>query len=189
MVVNNLPQQFVIYFNKNYFYPEVHDRWSTIVRRMDLPYMSVEDFMNSQIKSITTPTISLSTKSQVSGQYNIQKRPGKELDAIIDKSFTITFKLTESYVTYLIMRDQIELYLKYFSPKDLYWPPVTVDYLSDEGFTYMRTSYNQVTPVSLSELSLSYSAELASYKEFSLSFAYNYIDYFIVEDEKLTKIN
>ena len=76
MVLNNLPQNFAVYFPQNFFYREVHDRWMPIIKKMLLPYMSVEDYMNAQIQSIDLPQINMQSQSQQAGRYTLLKRPG-----------------------------------------------------------------------------------------------------------------
>lgn len=176
MVLNNLPQSFQIYIQKDFLYPEVHKRFDDVVKRMNKPYVTLEDFINGQIKSITFPNLSAPTVTQNIGQYKIQKRGGKELDAVIEKSFNITFKLTESYLTYLILQMQFELYLKYGEVKPLYFPPIVIDLLNDAHLTTFRREYHQITPTSLSNVTLSYNAQLANFNEMSMSFAYNHIE-------------
>lgn len=178
-MLNNQPQMFRIYFQPNYFYPEVNEVWKNVVLRMPHQYMSIEDFMNAQIKSISFPAISGNTKSQQLGQYEIDKRPGKPVGAILNKTFNLSIKLTESYATYLIMRQQYTLYLKLIETKELYWPPVILEFLNDSGHAYYRSVYGQITPNSMSELSLNYSATLAQHTEFSMNFNFNYLEEYI----------
>lgn len=189
MVLNNLPQMFVIYFPKNYFYPEVIDQWEGEVKKLAHPYMNVEDFINSQIKSITFPGISTNNVKQQSGQYPITKRTGKEADALVSKNFTLDFKLTESYLSWLVLFTQYNLYLHYINVQCLYWPPIVLELLNDQGFSYFRTVYSQITPKSITEINFSYSAELASYKSFKMSFDFNYIDYYTNVNGKWVKLN
>lgn len=187
-VLNNLPQSFVIYLGKNFFYPEINDRYLLTIKRMGLPYRCLEDFMNAQIKDFTLPSFNLLTANQQGQQAKLTKRGGKELPEQMSKTFTISFKLTESYLTYLIMRDQMELFYRYPEFKKLYFKPITVDFLNDQGFAIFREEYTQVTPTSLSQVNLSYSSELASFKQFQLSCSYNYSNYYAINRETITQL-
>lgn len=193
MVLNNLSQSFVIYFGMNYFYPEVNDHWLPVIKKMYLPYRTVEDFMNSQIQTITFPAIDMPAVTQGHWQYENYKRNGKTLDQLTQKDSTgnITFKLTESYISYFIMREQLDLYLKYYDIQELYFSPIAVSLLDDAGIETVSYRYVQVTPISLSELSLSYAARLGTYSTFSMSFRFNFFEilYRDLDTGKLELIN
>lgn len=176
MVLNNLPQNFAVYFPQNFFYREVHDRWMPIIKKMLLPYMSVEDYMNAQIQSIDLPQINMQSQSQQAGRYTLSKRPGMALDEAMDKSLSITFKLTEGYTSYFIMRQQFDLYFQILKTKPLYWSPICVDLLDDFGHAIITYEQEQITPETMSNLSLSYAAKLGSYNTFDVTMKYNYFN-------------
>ena len=176
MLLNRLSQQFCIYFDINTFYPGVENTWLPLLKKMSLPYMSIEDFMNSQIQSFNFPGFSSTNPTQQIGLYQVSKRPGKQMDQLMDKTFSITFKLTESYITYFIMRQQYGMFLKLIEVQDLYFAPITVSLIDDAGFETISYTYHQITPTSLSELDLSYAATIASYNTFNMNFTYNYFD-------------
>lgn len=185
MVLNSLSQQFTFYLSKNFFYPEVREMWEPVIKRMGLPYRNLEDFMSAQIKAVSFDTLSQTTVTQQGQQYTLTKRAGKPLDALQNKEIQVTFRLTESNLTYLILQQNFEIYLKLNDVKPLYWPPFVLDLLSDEGFVMYRQVYQQVTPTSITAFNLSYAAQLSEYTEFTMMFAYNYVDRYRVVDNKL----
>lgn len=179
MILNNKSQMFAIYFGENYFYPEIVKKYSPIINRMKLPYLTVEDFMNSCIQDVNLPGISLENAAQGRGQYQIEYSGGKELDAILDKTITLNFKLTETYLTYWILYDQIELYLKYGkNRKGIYWDPINITFLTDQGLELLTMEYREITPTNLGNLSLSYKSTLTQFNSISLNLHYNYIKNF-----------
>ena len=175
MVLNNRTQLFSFYFPSNYLLPEVSEKYKEYLQRMHLPFESCEDFLNSCIQTVNFPAVNIPNANQQRGQYEVEYTTGKELDAIVDKTLTITFKLTDSYLSYWIIRDQIELYLKYGeSKKNIYWNPLYLTFLSSAGYEINTFEFSQITPISLSELDLSYKAEIAQYNTFTLGVHYNY---------------
>lgn len=177
MVLNNCPQMFTFYFPSNFFYPEVKKKWEPIIEKMRLPYQSIDDFMNSQIQSVNFPGANLDTAQQQRWQYEVVYPGGKELEPLINKNLTITFKLTESYISYWIIWDQVDLYLHYKNEvtdhKPCWMEPINLAFLSDSGFMLTEFIFQEITPTSLSDLSLSYAAQVASYNTFSWSLNYN----------------
>ena len=179
MVLNNKPQMFVVSFPSNFFYPEVKERWAPIVERMRLPYQSVDDFMNAQIQTVTFPSLQMPLATQQRGQYEVGYYGGKELEVLIGKDLNITFKLTESYLSYWIMWDQLDVYLHYVNDyrdkKPCWMEPIQLSFLSDAGFELVQFTFREITPTSLSEINLSYDAQIAAYNTFTLGLHYNVI--------------
>lgn len=180
MVLNNKPQMFTIYFPSTFFYDDVCRKWGPIINKMRLPYQSVVDFMNSQIQTVTFPMLNVDTPMQQRGQYEVAYPSGKELEVLIDKSLRINFKLTESYISYWILWDQMDIYLHYgdkVNPREPIWmEPIRLGFLNDAGFMLTEFLFREITPVSLSELNLSYAASVASYNTFTWTLHYNNFD-------------
>ena len=103
---------FSVWFPSDFFYKEVEEKWTPFVEKMKLPYTNLVDFMNMQIEQISYPSIDIGSAKQQQGQFEIEYTSAKELEAIVPKDFTITMKLTESYLSYFIMYDQIKWYLE-----------------------------------------------------------------------------
>ena len=182
MVLNNKPQMFTAYFPSNFFYKEVEDKWGAFVERMKLPYRTVCDFMNSQIQSVNFPGFNMEVSEQGREQYNVVYPGGKEYEAIVGKDLNIVFKLTESYLSYFILLDQIWWYLRYADTvagepaevkKPVWMEPFHLRFLSDAGFGMTGFVFQEITPKSLTELQLSYAAQAATYNTFTLTLSYN----------------
>lgn len=166
-----------IWVSPNTFYPEVVDTWKPVFKRLFLPYVSLEDAFNAQITAISFPSVAHTPVKQGFQNYELTKRAGKQLDHMMDKTFTITCKLTESYITYFMARQQFDLFLKFGEvAKDLYIPPISVTILDDGGFEIITYTYSELTPISLSEFDLSYAARPGTFNTFTWTFAYNYFD-------------
>ena len=188
MVLNNKPQMFTVFFPSNFFYKEVKKRWEPIIEKMRLPYQSIDDFMNAQIQVVTFPSLTLENSQQQRNQYEVVYPTGKELEPSMSKDLSITFKLTESYISYFIMWDQLDIYLHYANmteeideyigdeKKPCWMEPIHLAFLTDQGFELTKFIFSEITPTSLSELNLSYSAQAAAYNTFSIGLHYNVFD-------------
>ena len=190
MLLNPLSQNFVIWLPANFFYDEVVKLWTPVFKRMFLPYLTIEDMFNSQISNLSFPSISSNSVTQQSQNYQITKRSGRQLDQDMGKDLTLTIKLSESYMTYFIARQQMDLYLKYGAQRPLYFPPINVTILDEGGFENITYTYYQLTPVSLSDFDLSYAAKPGSFNTFTWGFKYNYFDiYYRDESGNRVKMN
>lgn len=177
MLLNNLSQNFVVWFPANFFYNEVVKLWKPMFKRMYLPYLTLEDMFNAQITQISFPTISTQNVTQGLQNYRITKRSGQTLDQSMTKQLTLTIRLSDSYMTYFIARQQMELFLSWGEKyKNLYFPPINVTILDDGGHETITYTYYQITPSSLSDFDLSYSARPGSFNTFTWTFDYNYFD-------------
>lgn len=191
MLLNPLSQNFVIWLPANFFYSEVVKLWTPVFKRMFLPYLTIEDMFNSQITNLSFPSVNSNAVTQQSQNYQLTKRSGRQLDQDMGKDLTLTIKLSESYMTYFIARQQMDLYLKYGSnQKELYFPPINVTILDEGGFENITYTYYQLTPISLSDFDLSYAAKPGSFNTFTWGFKYNYFDiYYRDENGNRVKMN
>ena len=171
-ILNAKLNQFAIWFPQDFFYPEIRERWTPIVKRLKLQYLSLEDYFNATVQSVSFPEVSLSPNNQPQTMFNIKYRGGKELEPILDKNLTITFKLTEGFITYWMLFDQIELFQQY-GAKQPFWPSMYVSFLDHHGFELMSFEFQKIVPTLLSQFSVSYSTVAADFNTFSLNIAYN----------------
>lgn len=179
MLLNPLSQNCVIWFPANFFYNEVVNLWKPVFKRKFLPYLTIEDMFNAQITQISFPSITANNVTQGLQNYQITKRGGKQLDQMMNKSLTLTIKLSESYMTYFIARQQMDLFFQYgygHGVKNLYMPPLNVTILDEGGFENITYTYYQLTPETLSDFDLSYSAKPGNFTTFTWGFKYNYFD-------------
>lgn len=172
MILNSLNNQFVIIFPPGFFYPEIVKRWEPVVKRMKLPYQSLEDFINATVQSITFPSVDINGVQQPQSQFQIQYRPGKELEPLIEKNLTITFKLSEGFISYWILFEQIEMFLEY-GEKVPFWPPLYVSFLDHKGFELVVFSFEKIIPTSLSQFEVAYSQTAADFNTFNMGIRYN----------------
>lgn len=173
MLLNSLNNQYIIKFSKTFFYPEIHERWTPIIKRLKLPYESIEDFINSSIQSLNFPSVELPTVEQGQQQFKIAYRNGKELEPLFDKNLTVTFKLSEGFITYWILFEQIELFMNVYNVKKTFWDPMYVSFLDHHGFELIAFTFNQITPTSLSQFDISYATTTAEFNTFTLNLRYN----------------
>ncbi len=172
MILNSLNNQFVVQFPKGFFYPEIVARWTPVVNRLKLPYESLEDFINATVQSISFPAIELPAVTQPQGQFKIMQRPGKELEPLVEKNLTVTFKLSEGFISYWIMFEQIELFQEY-GERIPFWPPMYVSFLDHHGFELVAFSFEKIIPLNLGQFEISYAQTAAEFNTFTLLLRYN----------------
>jgi len=172
MILNSLNNQFVVAFPKGFFYTDIVAKWTPVVNRMKLPYENLEGFINACVQSITFPSVELPPVEQQQGQFRIQYRPGKEMEPLIEKNLTVTFKLSEGFISYWILFEQIEMFLNYEQTVP-FWPPMYVSFLDNKGFELVAFSFEKIIPLSLSQFSVSYAMAAAEFNTFEMTVRYN----------------
>lgn len=172
MILNAKHNNFVILFSQNFFYPEVENRYKPIIQRLKLPYDTTVDFLNACIQSVSFPELNVNIVNQQESQYNITWRGGKELEPIFDKTLTVTFKLTEGFISYWMLFEQIEWFLTYGKTLP-FWPPMFLSFLDHNGFSLVDFTFEQLTPTNLSQFDVNYSNVATEFNTFTLTMKYN----------------
>ena len=171
-ILNAKNNMFTIWFPPNFFYPEVVRKWEPVVKRLKLTYNTIEDFFNASIQSVTIPELSLQVPTQQQRQFEIGYKGGKELEPVFQKTLDVTFKLSEGFITYWIIFDQIEEYLTY-KEGDVFWPPMYVSFLDHHGLELVAFEFNMIVPTGLSQFDVSYATTAADFNTFVLGLRYN----------------
>jgi len=171
-ILNAKLNQYAIWFPKDFFYPEIRERWTPVVKRLKLQYLSLEDFFNASIQSVTFPQVNLIPVTQPQTMFQIKYRGGKELEPILEKNLTITFKLTEGFITYWMLFEQIEAFQLY-SDKAPFWPSMYISFLDHHGFELVTFEFQKIVPLGLTQFNISYSTAAAEFNTFSLNLSYN----------------
>lgn len=69
-------------------------------------------------------------------------------------------------------------------------PGISISILDDGGFEIITYTYNEITPINLSDFDLSYSARPGSFNTFTWTFAYNYFEIWYRDTQnKRTKLD
>jgi hypothetical protein len=173
-ILNAKNNMFTIWFPPNFFYPSIVKKWEPVIKRLKLPYQSIEDFFNASIQSVTMPSLDLNNPTQQQSQFEIGYKPGKEMEPILEKNIDVVFKLTEGFISYWIIFEQIEEFLRYDNAEnDVFWPSMYVSFLDMHGFELVAFEFNQVIPRNLSSFEVSYATTAADFNTFTLGLRYN----------------
>lgn len=171
-LLNAKLNMYSVWFPKDFFYPEIEARWTPVVKRLKLQYQSLEDFLNASVQSVSFPEMSLNLATQPQTMYQIAHRGGKELEPILDKNLTVTFKLMEGFITYWMLFEQIELFQKYTDTSP-FWPSMYVSFLDHHGFELLVFEFQKIVPQGMSQFNLNFSTVAADFNTFTLNLTYN----------------
>jgi hypothetical protein len=173
-ILNAKNSMFTIWFPPNFFYPSVVKRYDPVIKRLKLPYQTIEDFFNASIQAVTFPSVELYNPEQQQSQFRIGYKPGKELEPIFEKNLDITIKLSEGFISYWILFEQIEEFLRYDNEeKGVFWPSMYISFLDHHGFELLIFEFEKIIPRNLTSFDISYSSTAAEFNTYTLGLRYN----------------
>ena len=91
-LLNSKHSNFVLNFPKNWFYPEIVDKYNVFFQMPSMPYKTIESFMSFSIQSISWPTITAINVEQYKKEGKLMWKGGNNTIFNIAKEFTITFR-------------------------------------------------------------------------------------------------
>jgi hypothetical protein len=174
MILSAKNNNFIVRFNKGFFYESVVDKYETYIKRLPIPYENLHDYMTAGIQAMTFPALTAEPVEQILYEDNYTSKGGLRLERYLERQFNITFKLYEGYINYWVMFDMFRAFYD-LDNKEAFLPDVTLSFLDQTGFEFVAVEFHQVLMTNISELELNYSSNTAEFKTFNMNFKYNYI--------------
>lgn len=173
MILNSRNNSFALFLPPDFFAEEIKEKYKKYYQSLILPYDTIEDFMSSTIQSIDFPGWNM----QPVGQTRIlgKKQDYKNSTPIPDlftREFSITFKMTDSFLNYWIFLDNAYNYLDFSNKTSDYLSPIRLSFLSNEGYLVSSVVFNKPILKSQDGISMSYSSVSPNFNTFKVSFAY-----------------
>jgi len=174
MILTSKNNNFIVRFNRGFFYPSIVERYETYLKRLPIPYENLHDCMTASIQACTFPALTAETVEQILYEDNYTSKGGLRLERYLSRDFSLTFKLYEGYINYWVMFDMFRAFYD-LDNKEKFLPDVTISFLDQTGFEFIAVELHQVLMTSISELELNYSSNTAEFKNFTMNFKYNII--------------
>ena len=177
MILNARQNGFCFLLPKGFLDPSVVQKYEGYVKRMPVPYDTLNDFINATIQSVNFPTLrTVDTTEQIRpGGFKQTYKSATTLQNLIQRDFTVTFKLGEGFINYWIIYENIVKFLDFQNPEQ-YLPDFRLLLLDNEGIVMSSILLQQPTVTSLSELQLNYSSTTPQFSTFSVGFRCNYVN-------------
>ena len=127
MILNARQNGFIFNFPKGFVVDSVVNKYEKYVKRMPIPYDTVNDFINSTIQQVNFPTLrTIDTAEQIRpGGFKQTYKSATTLQNLIQRDFTVTFKLGEGFINYWILYENIIKFLDFQILNNIY---KTLDY-------------------------------------------------------------
>lgn len=198
MVLNSRQNSFLVNLPQDFFNSTIDAKYEKYYRNLILPYRSISDFMASTIQTVNFPglTTVLPTQTRTLGKVQ-EVQSAKPIADMFTRDLKLTFKLTDSYLNYFIMMDNV---LNYLEPANVnpnntqnslgqalsntqtsnsnhpYFSPIRLTLLNNEGYGVSSIVFNRPMITSISALTLSYSSTTPQFQQFTVDFKYYNFD-------------
>jgi hypothetical protein len=177
MILNARQNGFIFNFPRGFIVPEVVEKYQGYIKRMPIPYDTINDFINATIQSVNFPTLrTVDSVQQVRpGGFTQSYKSATTLQNLIQRDFTVSFKLGEGFINYWVIYENIVKFLDFNNPVQ-YFPDFRLLLLDNEGIIMTSVILEQPIVTSLSEIQLNYSSTTPQFSTFSVGFKCNYVN-------------
>jgi hypothetical protein len=172
MILNARNNQFVFRLPKGFLYQQLEDKYSFYLKRLPTPFSSMLDYLNHTIQSVTFPQVSADEVEQTLDKRPQYWRQSFDLERVITKEFTVTFKTADGFLNYWVLFEQLKLFLYEGNMED-YFPDMQLIMLDRDGYQLATISFRQPLMKSMDALEMSYGQNAFDFKTFSVTFKYN----------------
>jgi len=183
MLLNSRNNLFVFNFPKQFMPKEIADKYRKYLNR--IPGNVIEeplDFLNYTIQSINLPGMGYEpvTQMQKPGR-NMIYRDTKPVQELFQKEFNITFQLVDGYINYWMLMDILNYYYRFDLVKR-HLDDLNVRVQDSEGNVLVTARVMGPLFTKLGDLSMSFADNVAEFKTFDITIAYNEFQVVIEND-------
>lgn len=172
MILNARQNSFLFLFPPDFFNAEIKEKYKKYYQSLILPYDSIEEFMTSTIQSIEFPSWSMTLPQQTRiGGKKQEYKSALPVEDYFKREFTLTFKLTDSYLNYFIFLENAFKFMN-FDNKTQTYSPMRLCLLNNEGYLVSSLIFKNPIIKGMNGLNLSYSSATPDFKTFQANFQY-----------------
>lgn len=183
MLLDSRNNLFEFNFPRNFIPAEIANKYKPYLNR--IPGNIIEepiDFINYTIQGINLPGMGFEpvTQQQYPGR-NIQWRSTLPTQELFQKEFTVVFQLVDGFINYWILLDTLNYYYS-FSTERHFLDDLNIRMMDSEGHIIVTARIKRPIIKNISDLTMSFSSNVAEFTTFELSIAYNELEIVIELD-------
>jgi hypothetical protein len=189
MRLSSQSSQFVFNLPSDFLPVETISSYTPILEKNWIQYENVIDYLNSTIKSVNFPGLSIQTPEQnlLHGKKRSYLPATNINDIVTTREFTVTFRSVDSDLNYWMMYD---IFMKHYTDVDnLYIKPFTITCVDIHRDALYLIKFLEILNISLSDLNFDYSQQKVNAKEFTVTFKFNFISVeFLLNKSKVMEL-
>lgn len=189
MRLSSQSSQFVFSLPSDFLPQEIIAEYTTMLEKNWIQYENVIDYINSTIKSVSFPGLSVQTPEQtIMHGKKISYKPATNVNDIVSsREFTVNFRSVDSDLNYWILFDIFQKH--YLDVTHQYINPFTIMCVDIHRDAIYQINYYQIIALSLSENNFDYSQQRVNAKEFTMTFKFNFLSIeFILNKSKVMEL-
>jgi len=176
MRLSSQSSQFIFNLPSDFVKPELVFSYKPILEKNWVQYENIIDYINSTIKSINFPGVSLELPKQIlmRGKER-QYKPAKNVqDITTTHELTVTFRSVDSDLNYWLMFDIISKH--YLDVENAFVNPFTITCVDIHRDAIYVIRFYEIILKGLSDNTFNYSQQKVTSKDFTLNFHFNFYD-------------
>jgi hypothetical protein len=176
MRLSSQNSQFIFNLPQAFLKPEIISTYTPILEKNWVQYENVIDYLNSTIKSVNFPGISvdLVKRIEVRGKERFLKPSKNVQDITTTHDLTVTFRSVDSDLNYWLMFDIMSKH--YLDVDNAFLEPFTITCVDIHRDAIYIIRFYEIILKSLSDNTFNYSQQKVNAKEFTLTFHFNFYD-------------
>jgi hypothetical protein len=188
MRLSSQGSQFIFNLPSDFLPSEIIATYQPILEKNWVQYENVIDYLNSTIKSVNFPGITIETPIQtIMRGKQIAYKPSRNVQDIVGHDLQIKFASVDSDLNYWLMFDIVTKH--YLDVENLFLSPITITALDIHRDGIYVIKFFQVILKSLGGNTFDYSQQKVSAKEFELTFSFNFYDIeFLLNQSKVLEL-
>jgi hypothetical protein len=188
MRLNSQGSQFIFNLPSDFLPSEIIATYQPILEKNWVQYENVIDYLNSTIKSVNFPGITIETPTQtIMRGKQIAYKPSRNVQDIVGHDLQIKFASVDSDLNYWLMFDIVTKH--YLDVEHLFLNPFTITALDIHRDGIYVIKFFQIILKSLGGNTFDYSQQKVSAKEFELTFSFNFYDIeFLLNQSKVLEL-
>lgn len=168
---------------------EIISTYTPILEKNWVQYENVLDYLNSTIKGVNFPGVSIQTPEQslIRGKKRAYKPATNIQDIFTSREISVKFRSVDADLNYWLVYDIFSKH--YLDVINLYIKPLTITAVDIWRDAIYRINFREVIAMSLGEINFDYSQQKTNAKEFTLNFKFNFTDIeFLLNQSKVLEI-
>ena len=189
MRLSSQPSQFVFNLPSDFLPQEIISTYKPILEKNWVQYENVIDYINSTIKSVNYPGLSLNMPEQnlYHGKVRSYKPATNINDTLSNREISVSLRSVDSDLNYWLCVDILSKH--YLDVMNLYINPFRLTAVDVHRDAIYEIRFFEIIMSSIGDMTFDYSQQRVNAKEFTLNFRFNFIEVeFLLNKSKVLEL-
>jgi len=176
MRLSSQPSQFVFNLPSDFLPQEIINSYKSVLEKNWVQYENVIDYINSTIKSVSYPGLSLTTPEQnlYHGKVRSYKPATNINDILTSREIGVSLRSVDSDLNYWLCVDILSKH--YLDVINLYINPFKLTAVDIHRDAIYEIRFLEIIMASIGEMQFDYSQQKVNAKDFTINFKFNFVE-------------